>query len=372
MKAVSMRFVAVPSILKACVVIVVALYMAGCASVSSSNASADLQQLDLKFSSKLADPKPHSDQYVSALTRFGALLETYRGSKSRPIYIQTRAIGDSTGLSMPLVGAELPNDITDIIRSAINSIGPLVVYTPFHPDYVVAHAQQGVNMTVTVPDVLMTGAITQFDRGVVSSGKSRDIGFMFGKGRGETSGSASNRTVSSFSKLGLDFNMIDFKTQTMIPRVQAVNTLNVLNESSEGALDFAILGNGIGYSSSTRYLQGRHQAVRALVEISMVQIIGRYANVPYWRILPNAEVDEVVLDRLRRSFDAQAEKTKVSWIQNTLRDYGESVVESGYVDLETVNATQRVMQKLGYKVPDHIMDREVFVTLFINVPINAI
>lgn len=45
------------------------------------------------------------------------------------------AIGDATGLSHPMVGAELLNDITEMVRSAVNRIGDRVVYVPFQPDY---------------------------------------------------------------------------------------------------------------------------------------------------------------------------------------------------------------------------------------------
>lgn len=331
----------------------------------------DVQQLDLKLSRAISEPKPLAGEYTSALVRLGSLMEIYKGAKSKPIYIQTRAVGDATGLSAALIGAELPSDITEMVRSAINNIGEPVVYTPFHPEYVLAHAQQGVNMNVTVPDILVTGAITQFDRSVASTGKARDLGFLFGAGKGETTGTATQKSSSTISKLGLDFNVVDFKTQTMVPRVQAVNLMSVINENNEGAIDFSIIGNGIGISSSARQMQGRHQAVRTLVEISMIQLIGRYASMPYWRILPDAAVDEVVLDRLRRAFAEQTPHDRVVWIQNTLKDFGERVEETGEMDEITERAVLRVFNRLNLQEPTRIVDADVFVTLFINVPLPA-
>jgi hypothetical protein len=349
------------------------LLAAGCTSLNTQKMSSrdDVQRLELKLSRSMANAKPHSDQYTSALVRLGSLMEVYKGAKSKPIYVQTRSVGDATGISAPLIGAELPGDITEMVRSAVNNIGPLVVYTPFHPEYVVGHAQQGVNMSVTVPDILITGAITQFDRSVASAGKARDLGFLFGGGRGETSGTANQKSSVTLSKLGLDFNVVDFKTQTMIPRVQAVNLMTVVNESSEGAVDFSIVGNGIGMSSSARQMQGRHQAVRSLVEISVIQLIGRYASLPYWRVLPDTEVDEVVLDRLRRAFAEQTPQNQVAWIQNTLKDFGEHVVESGQMDVATERAVLDVYSRLSLQEPATIVDADVFVSLFVNVPLPS-
>ncbi|MDO9236412.1 MAG: hypothetical protein Q7U28_10335 [Aquabacterium sp.] len=349
------------------------LLSTGCTTPKMLNMSSadDVRRLDLKLSSAISEPKPHSDQYTSALVRLGSLMEIYKGVKSKPIYVQTKSVGDATGLSAPLIGAELPGDITEMVRSAINNIGSLVVYTPFHPEYVVAHAQQGVNMNVTVPDILVTGAITQFDRSVVSAGKSRDVGFLFGAGRGETTGTGTQKSSSTISKLGLDFNVVDFKTQTMIPRVQAVNLMSVINESTEGAIDFSIIGNGIGMSSSARQMQGRHQAVRSLVEISVIQLIGRYTSLPYWRILPDTEVDEVVLDRLRRAFSEQTPRDQVAWIQNTVKDFGEHVEESGQMDTATARAVLDVFSRLDLPEPTKIVSADVFVSLFINVPLPS-
>jgi hypothetical protein len=345
-----------------------ALALGGCASLERSRA--DAQNTLVERTGAMTGPQALDTSYTASLERFGRLLEIYRAGRP-PLYVQSRSITDSTGLSHPLVGSELPNDITEMLRSAVNRIGDHVVYVPYQPDYVLGHAQQGAKLQLTLPKLLITGAITEFDRALAMGGRGMDLGLLFGRGKGETDAAFSARTSSTISRLSVDFNLVDFTTQTMLPRMQATNSMRVLNESKENAADFAIYGNGFGLTSNTRYLQGRHNAIRLLVDMSIVQLLGRYSNVPYWRCLPNGVADPLVRERIAKGYEGQPTATRVRWLQDTLKDYGFPLAASGQLDEPTRAALGSVATSLSIKPPADWLDPAFFTDLYVNVPLDA-
>ena len=361
-----------PVALRILAVVAATLGASGCANIATTEqARADAKELLRERSQAIASPQALSTRYTESLEQFGRLLAVYRKNSKAPLYVQSRNIADATGLSHPLTGSELPADITEMVRSAVNRIGDPVVYVPFQPDYVMAQAQQGARMRLTLPDVLITGAITEFDRALSSAGRGANLQLLFGGGRGETDTAAARKGTSTISRLSLDFNLVDFPTQTMLPQVQATNSMRVLNENFEDSIDFAIYGNGFGLTTNTRYLQGRHNAVRLLVDLSMVQLLGRYANVPYWRCIPNATPDASVLRRISKRYEANDKPTRIKWLQDTLNDYGFGLATSGVLDARTRLALQSLAEKFKWAPIADPLAPEVFVRVFNNIPVES-
>jgi hypothetical protein len=352
------------------VILIISLlaFLGGCATTANTEKAA--RELLQKKSDVNESPRALVTQYSSALEAFGRLLEVYRAPGS-VLYVQTRNINDATGLSHPLVGAELPNDVTEMVRSAINRIGDRVVYVPFHPEYVFAHAQQGAQLKLTLPDVLITGAITEFDRALSSAGKANNVDLTIGKGRGETGISADRKATSTLSNLALDLNLVDFQSQVMVPKMQAANTIHVLNETYEHSLDFAIYGSGFGLVSNTRYLQGRHSALRLLVELSVLEVLGRYTTVPYWRCIPNAKVDRFVIARIQKNYQSLDQATKVQWLQNSLKEYGFPLQATKSLDAPTKVALDEIVAKFNLQRPTDYLDSRLFADVYTNIPITA-
>ncbi len=343
------------------------LWLAGCATTAQTQKAAS--ELLEKKERVSENPRALVSRYARSLDSFGRLLEIYRSS-GKAVYVQTRTISDSTGLSHPLVGSELPNDITEMVRSAINRIGERVIYVPFHPDYVFAQAQQGAKMQLTLPNVLITGAITEFDRALSSAGKGNNANLSVGGGRGQSDIALERKATSTLSDLSLDLNLVDFDRQIMIPKMQAANTIRVLNETYENSFDFAIYGSGFGITSNTRYLQGRHSAIRLLVDLSVLEILGRYMAVPYWRCIPGARPDPVVLQTVAKRYQGADRTTKVKWLQDTLKDYGFDIKPNGVLDDRTRLALEEIASRLDFQRRGDPLDPGLFVDLFVNIPLG--
>ena len=341
--------------------------LGGCASMDK--AVSDTQKLYAESEQRKLKPAANLNDYSLALQRFGQMLQIYK--KGDPtIYVQTRDIRDATNLSHPLVGAEIPGEITEMVRTAINRIGPNVVYIPFYPDYLVAQAQMGAQIGVTMPNYVITGALTEFDRALSGAGRSNNLSLNFGKGRGETDAGADWKRTAILSSLGLDLNLVNFSTNQMMPQMQAANVMKVWNFSKETNASLGFYGDSFGFKLEGKYLQGRHSAIRTLVDLSVLELLGKATNTPYWRSIPGAQPDPVVVGNVRNTFNSMEQPMKIAMIQVMLQKYGQPVQINQQLDEATVQAIRHVytthFPQFGDRVD--VLTWEGFEPLFFNVP----
>lgn len=341
--------------------------LSGCATMDS--AISDAHKIYAEGESRKLRPVVNLNEYALALNRFGQMLRIYKQGDP-VIYVQTRDIKDATNLSHPLVGAEIPGEVTEMVRTAINRIGANIVYVPFYPDYLVAQAQMGARFGVTMPNYLITGALTEFDRALAGGGRSNNLYSEFGKGRGLTNIGFDRQRVAILSSLGLDLNLVNFSTNQMVPRIQAANVIKVWNLSSADNASLGFYGDSFGFKLEGKYLQGRHSAIRTLVDLSVLELIGKATNTPYWRCIPDGRPDAVVMENMREAFEGLPAPMKIGMVQLTLQKYGQPVQISQQLDSATVRAIQTVYATYLPQAGDSVdvLTWEGFSPLFFNVP----
>lgn len=341
--------------------------LAGCATTENSLKDADKLLAEREVAKSL--PTANLSSYATSLGRFGQMLDIYKDGDP-VIYMQTRSILDATNLSNPLVGSEIPGDITEMVRTAVNRIGARIVYVPYHPDYLIAQAQLGAKFGVTMPDYLITGALTEFDRALSGAGRSNAASIEFGSGRGATALGADVKRTAILSALALDLNLVSFSTQQMVPRIQASNVIKVLNFSSEDNASLGFYGDSFGFKLEGKYLQGRHSAIRTLVDLSVLELIGKATNTPYWRCIPNGTPDPIVLDNMRTAFDGLTPELKIGMVQVMLAKYGQPITVTRKLDEPTKQALRNVYST---RVPEagetvDVLSWKGFEPLFFGVP----
>ncbi len=320
-----------------------------------------------KSAEELRPPEAKPQARETALRQPLAMLgEMTRIYGTKKLYIQCEKAGDDTGASVAS-GAEIPIDITEMIKSAVNSIGGNVYYVPYNPNYLIGQERTGYVKPKgkITPNLLISGGITEFDRALVSTDRKLDLSLP----GSDASGGIGGGKGDTISQITLDINLIDYDTMTMIPKMQAINTVTVMRGKKEGGIGFQIFGAALGYSSGVKFVQGRHAAVRALVELSVLEVIGRYLNLPYWRLLPEAKPDPVVVDNLKNSFDRSDKEGQIITVQKLLTLYGFDVAQNGLYDAQTQEAVRQF--KTQYmNLNDTQLDNETFLALYINVPLD--
>ncbi|MEQ1638498.1 MAG: DUF4384 domain-containing protein [Methylococcales bacterium] len=334
--------------------IAVLLLLAGC--------GLNPQNADIGLDETL--PEAKVTIYQQAINQLGSMTTIYGGA---PLMIMAKDIVDNTGTSIA-TNAEIPRDITEMVKSTLNAIGGNVQYIPYEPDFMLNTAKTGYSRygDKTLPQVILSGGITEFDRGLVTKGDSLEFDIEIAKEYGI---SFSDEEKASLASVTLDFNLIDFKTFAGIPRIQAVNGIKLHKATREDSIGFTVKSATFGAKGEIKKVQGRHSAVRLLVQLSMLQMIGRYEKLPYWKLIPGAVVDEVVIDQVLADYYAMSKAQQLAKAQEFLFLHGYSVNPTGQMDSDTQNALQKFAQKQG--LTGTAIDQKMYLALYENVPINA-
>ncbi|RYF82603.1 MAG: hypothetical protein EOO29_06420, partial [Comamonadaceae bacterium] len=167
-----------------------------------------------------------------------------------------------------------------------------------------------------------------------------------------------------------DLNLVSFSTQQMVPRVQSSNVIKVLNLSTEDNASLGFYGDSFGFKLEGKYLQGRHSAIRTLVDLSVLELVGKATNTPYWRAIPNGVPDPVVLENMRLAFESLTPELKIGMVQVMLAKYGEPVPVTRQLDDPTRAALARVYAARFAHLGDtvDVLSWKGFEPLFFSVP----
>lgn len=344
---------------------VATLLVAGCQS--------DPQKVDVVV--KETPPAPKITSFSRSLADLGRMTEIF---DKDPLKIMSNPIGDNTGAAVS-TGSEIPSDITEMLKSTLNSIGGRVTYVPYDPVFVSNQQALGYSTfeNKVIPDVVISGGITEFDRGLETREKGSDFGLEItaknppGWLPSPTAGiEYSDTEKQGLARITLDFNLLDFQTLSGIPRINAVNSMEVRKGLAEQELGIALFGPVFGRKGVVKKVQGRHHAIRLLVELSMIQIIGKYMKLPYWRLLgEEAEPDQLVLKAIQKAYYNLSEEGRVRVAQQWLFVWGYPTDINGKLDDKTVAALKKVNPKFSSSGSG--IDYATFSELYINMPYDV-
>ncbi len=334
--------------------------------------SVDPAKVDLTL--EKSRPETKLTSYTETLHELGLMTEIYDTGE---LLIQSDPVGDNTGASGH-TGGEIPRDITEILKSTLNSIGGNIRYIPYDPAYI-----QNMNVTgysdfseKLIPEVVVSGGITEFDRGLETRGKGTDAGVdaSFTNAPRWTPADSvglnyGDNTKQGLARITLDFNLLDFKTMAGIPRMNTVNTMEVRKGLREKEMGITLFGPTFGRKGSVKKVQGRHAAIRVLVEVSMIQMVGKYLGIPYWTMLgKDADPDPVVIKQVKRYYYSISPMQRIQAIQQWMFLYGHNLSISGQLDVSTQTALRQIVPDASFSGTD--IDFNSFLAVYTNIPID--
>ena len=331
----------------------------------SSCAKIDPRQVDVDLPADI--PVVTETNFDKPLADLGKMTQVY----GKRVLIQGKDIVDFTGLSH-YAGGEIPRDVTEMTKSALNAIGGNVVYIPYSPVFINNQMATGYSnfQGKYIPDIVLSGGITEFDRGLETRGSNTDFGVTtrpFNVNPSWVPGDTisvdyNQEDQDSTARITLDFNLLDFKTMSGVARMQTVNSINVYKAVAEKELGFTIFGPSFGLKGTVKKVQGRHAAIRLLVQTSVLQIVGKYLYLPYWKLIPEMKPDALVLERIRQDFKNLSQNDRIGEIQTCLYLKGYNVPVTGRLDAKTQAALASF--KPGYNGSRGVNDPELYVALW--------
>ena len=294
------------------------------------------------------------------------------------IKILSKDIVDKTGIATS-TGGEIPRDISQMVVSTLNGIGGTILFIPHDAVFMSDYRALGYSRfeQKVIPDIVLVGGISEFDRGLVTRGQNVNMGLDtkdFADGKDMWFGPQTfgfdywGSKKESVARIATDFIIMDFSTLAGIPRMQASNTVEVSKATSDKEMAFTLFGPTFGLKGTVKKIQGRHGAIRLMVELSMIQIIGKYLKLPYWRLLPGAKPDPVVLESISNDYILMSDSQRILKIQELLYIHGYPIHYTGLLDADTCNALHTFDPT--FSCTEQAINKNIYLKLYESLPIT--
>lgn len=178
------------------------------------------------------------------------------------------------------------------------------------------------SMAIPAPQLYISGAISYLDQGVLR--KSNSAGVSYGE-NGELGISGDLQTTA----LGLELHIGDFLTRTLYPGIDSANEIVAANKGFGIDGGAKIKKTGVQFSLERNLSQGVGGAMRTLVDLGTIELVGKLTKVPYWQCLSLDQAHPEFQRELLDWYGGMGERNKVKFFQTGLKNLG---YYSGKVD----------------------------------------
>ena len=165
-----------------------------------------------------------------------------------------------------------------------------------------------------VPNYYIRGAITQLDEGVIANSSGASVA-----GSAFSLGFSADQVTSVVS---LDMNVGDLISRQIMAGMSAHNSISVTRTSKAGDAGGRIDTYGLFFNIALNRAEGMHAAVRNLVELSTIEVLGKLTQVPYWRCLQIEQTNPAVEAEARQWFEDMSAREQVVFVQRALASQG--------------------------------------------------
>jgi len=168
---------------------------------------------------------------------------------------------------------------------------------------------------VKLPRYGVRGSVSQFDEAIVSGKVDANLILNSRYGVGGSRAAAG-------SVVGLDLAMFSTRDLSVVAGVTSRNSVLVISDSNGVNASVTLAKFGLNYSINTVRQEGPAQALRTLVELAGIELLGRLAKVPYWSCLGATDADPSVQSEMRDWYDAMAANPSelIAYFQEQLRN----------------------------------------------------
>ncbi len=170
------------------------------------------------------------------------------------------------------------------------------------------------------PSLYIRGSISQRDTDTVDDGAAAGVtrpnenrsqirSGLFGVGR-------------AISVISVDLHLVGYPSRRVIPGASVANSMVVVEAERRGSVVGVVEMTGLDVSVTIERIESEGQAVRNLVELGVIELLGRHSGVPYWTCLEHPSTDAKAAQRDERQVTRSSESKRVREAQEMLIDLG--------------------------------------------------
>jgi len=161
-----------------------------------------------------------------------------------------------------------------------------------------------------VPDYYIRGSITQMDDNTVRKNQGFGLAAAFFD-------IGASKDVS-YDVIAMDMSVGDAASRKILAQTSTSNTM-VITKSGKSAEAGGKLGK-IGFSFNLDFSrsEGLGATTRALLELGLIETLGKFTQVPYWRCLDADVTNPVIREQALETFETLKEQERIMFIQRKL------------------------------------------------------
>jgi len=195
-----------------------------------------------------------------------------------------------------------------------------------------------------VPQFYIRGSISPLDREVTDTSATATLSPGTGKLTGARFG-----PYRKLSVVSVDMHLVAFPSRRVLPGASVANSMVVVGQgfgaSASGLIDLATLG----FSVQINRVESESQAVRNLIEVGLIELLGRHARVPYWTCLAQPVTSAKSNGKKERKFTRTLPEGELLAAQQMLHETAYGGPRTQIAHDETTGAKNTNCQKGGAK-----------------------
>lgn len=161
-----------------------------------------------------------------------------------------------------------------------------------------------------VPDYYIRGSITQMDDNAVR--KNKGFGFSlpfldFGFSKDE-----------SFDLISMDMSVVDASSRKIYGETNTSNSMVIIKGGKSGEAGGKIGKVGLSFNMDLSQSEGLGSTVRTLIELGLIETLGKFTRVPYWRCLDVDLTNPLIREQAHETFDAMPMRDRILFVQRKL------------------------------------------------------
>lgn len=257
----------------------------------------------------IAGPKTPAQKNITSFTAaLRCMDQMYASYGIRDVIITSAGVPDATG--------KIQAGTKDMMISAISKMSRkskafrFVDFDQNQTDILAVQQLIGVTDNLLIPNYYIRGAITQLDSGVASD--------RMGGGIALPNMSLGMNKDQMVSVLSMDLNIGEILTRQILSGMQATNSIAIVRKGQGADLDGKIKKVGIFFNVAMDRSEGPHASVRTLLELSLIEVLGKLTQVPYWKCLEIPQTNPQMRAQARDWYDLMEPKDRVIMVQRAM------------------------------------------------------
>lgn len=161
-----------------------------------------------------------------------------------------------------------------------------------------------------LPDFYIRGSITQMDDNAVRNNKGFGISLPFldlGFSKDD-----------AFDLISMDMSVGDAASRRILPETSTSNTMIIAKSGRSGEAGGKVAKAGLSFNLDLSRTEGMGATTRTLIELGLIEALGKFTRVPYWKCLDIDSTNPTMMDQAREGFDSMKERDRVLFVQRKL------------------------------------------------------